>query len=458
MTYEEFIASKHVRIPQVGITAPRPINGKLFDFQRMCVDRALKAGKFALFTECGSGKTAMQAEWAKQVAAHTGGDVLILAPLAVAAQTVAEGVKFGVPITQCRTQDDVRPGVNVANYEMLDRFDAGHFAGVVLDESSILKNFTGKTRKLLQESFSRTPFKLCCSATPSPNDHMELGNHSEFLDVMSGGEMLMRWFLNDTMKAGGYRLKGHAEADYWRWVASWSVCMEKPSDLGFSDDGWDMPELRIRERVVPVDQSVAANGQLFRVADMSATGLHSEMRLTAPDRAAAVAELVNDGRETWCVWCNTNYEADELMQRIPDAVEVRGDERMEAKEAKLNGFTRGEFRVIVTKPSIAGFGMNWQHCHKHAFCGLSYSYEQFYQAVRRSWRFGQTQPVDAHMVIAETEGRVLETVREKQRKHEEMKAAMVRAMAEVQTGQARPLTSASGNKAATLPNWMRRGA
>jgi len=453
--YRAFLDGKHVQPQPSGISGKFDLNSKLFGFQRQSITRALNAGKFALFTECGSGKTAMQAEWARQVCHHSGGDALILAPLAVTAQTVAEGAKFGVEITQCRSQKDVRRGVNVANYDMLKHFDAGHFDAIVLDESSILKNFTGATRRLLQDSFAGTPYKLCCSATPSPNDHMELGNHSEFLDIMSGGQMLMRWFLNDTMKAGGYRLKGHAEADYWRWVASWSVCMEKPSDLGFSDDGWVMPALNIHEEVVAVDQSINANGQLFRVADVSATGLHREMRLTAPARAARVAEIIGDSKEPWCIWCNTNYEADELMRVIDGAIEVRGDERTEAKEEKLLGFTNGAFQRIVTKPSIAGFGMNWQHCNKHIFCGLSYSYEQFYQAVRRSWRFGQTRPVDAYMVIAETEGPVLKTIREKQKKHEEMKAAMVHAMAAIQNGTGRrQLASAVGTKQMKLPRWI----
>lgn len=453
--YRAFLDGKHVQPQPSGISGEFDLNGKLFGFQRQSITRALNAGKFALFTECGSGKTAMQAEWARQVCRHTGGDALILAPLAVTAQTVGEGAKFGVEITQCRSQKDVRRGVNVANYDMLKHFDAGHFDAVVLDESSILKNFTGATRRLLQDSFASTPYKLCCSATPSPNDHMELGNHSEFLDIMSGGQMLMRWFLNDTMKAGGYRLKGHAEADYWRWVASWSVCMEKPSDLGFSDDGWVMPALNIHEEIVSVDQSINANGQLFRVADVSATGLHREMRLTAPTRAARVAEIIGDSTDPWCIWCNTNYEADELMRVIDGAIEVRGDERTEAKEEKLLGFTNGAFQRIVTKPSIAGFGMNWQHCNKHIFCGLSYSYEQFYQAVRRSWRFGQTRPVDAYMVIAETEGPVLKTIRQKQKKHEEMKAAMVHAMAAIQNGTGRrQLASAVGTKQMNLPRWI----
>jgi hypothetical protein len=451
-SYESFLESKHSIKALSGFT-PSPVNPKLFPFQRHIVERAIEAGKFAIFSECGTGKTAMQLEWARQVSQHTSSPVLILAPLAVTEQTRLEGVKFGIPVTICRNETHVRPGINITNYEMLKHFDANAFGGVVLDESSVLKNFSGATKRAIIEAFAKTQYKLACTATPAPNDHMELGNHSEFLDVLDGTMMLSRWFLNDTMKAGGYRLKKHGAKDFWRWVASYSVCVEKPSDIGYSDDGWVMQPLRFHEHIVPVDYSVATDGMLFRVPNLNATGLHKEMRLTAHGRARSVAELVDDTPGAWIIWCNTNYEADELTSMLPAAVEVRGDESMEAKERKLLQFGSGDYQQIITKPSIAGFGLNWQHCHNMAFAGLSYSYEQLYQAVRRSWRYGQTKPVNAHMFMAETEGPVMAVLRDKQKRHEEMKREMVGAMAEWQL---RKTPEKQKTKALILPEWMKK--
>lgn len=429
--YEKFLASKHIRITESGFE-PKALNPKLFPFQRHCVTWALKIGRAALFADTGLGKTAMQVEWAEQVVEHTGGDVLILAPLAVSTQTVREGVKFGVEVHLCRSQADVKPGVNIANYEMLAHFNAGHFKGVVLDESSILKSYMGKTKRLIVDSFDSTPYKLACTATPAPNDHLELGNHAEFLGIMPSNEMISRWFINDTMAAGNYRLKGHAVADFWRWVCTWAACFTKPSDIGFSDEGYDLPPLNFRTHVVEVDTSTNKGDMLIRMPEMNATSLHREMRLTTDDRAVKVAELVNaDTSGTpWIVWCNTNYEADALRKVLPDSTEVRGSESVKIKEEKLNKFTDGKIGVMVSKPSICGFGMNWQHSYNMAFVGLSYSYEALYQAVRRSYRFGQTHPVNVHLVIAETEGTVLETVLAKQSEHEEMKRQMVTAMKE----------------------------
>ena len=454
--YLSFLRGKHVTTKATGFAPTRPINSRGFRFQRFIIQRALNCGKFALFSECGTGKTFMQLEWADHVAAHVGKDVLICAPLAVAAQTRDEGRKFGIDVTLCREQSDMRRGLNVTNYEMLKHFDASTIGGVVLDESSILKNFTGATKRLAMEMFAATPYKLACTATPAPNDHLELGNHSQFLDVMPSNQMISRWFLNDSMKAGGYRLKAHAEKDYWAWVASWSVCIEKPSDIGFSDDGWDMPALNIEQHIVAVDITKGAEGKLYRQADLSATGLHKEMRLTAADRARKVAELVEAEPDTpWIVWVNTDYEADEVRKLIPQFMEVSGRDSVAEKERKLMAFSSGAERGIITKPKIAAFGLNWQHCHNMAFVGLSYSYEAMYQAIRRSWRFGQKYAVNAHLVTAETEGPVLETILDKQRKHLAMKAAMVEAMKTVggQTGRNRPIKYMP-TMAMEIPKWM----
>jgi hypothetical protein len=402
--YSEFLERKRVAVVPVGFEPSRPINQRLFNWQQLIVRWAIKLGRAAIFSGCGTGKTGMQLEWASHVADYTSRPVLILAPLAVAHQTALEGGKFGIPVTVCRTRGDVRTGVNVTNYDMMHNFDPGAFSGVVLDESSILKNFSGTTKKRLMQAFEGTQYKLCCTATPAPNDYLELGNHAQFLDVMDSNEMISRWFINDTMQAGSYRLKKHAEQDFWRWVASWSVCLEKPSDIGYEDGGFQLPELRMHQHIVAVDHSRAAReGKLFRDAALSATTMHEEMRLTAVDRARKVAEIVlAEPNEAWTIWCNTNYEADALNEEIQGAVEIRGSDSVAVKERGLDGFSDGRIRVLVSKPSIAGFGMNWQHCARVAFVGLTYSYEQFYQALRRSWRFGQTRPVDVHVVIAES--------------------------------------------------------
>lgn len=424
--YAEFLQSKRAVFQLSGIDVPLDtIHPELFPFQKTLVQWALRKGRAALFCECGMGKTYMQLSWAHFVYFHTGKDVLILAPLAVASQTVSEGQKLGIRVHICRSQTDVRPGINITNYEMLQHFDPDWFAGVVLDESSILKSYMGKTKRALVDAFASTPYRLCCTATPAPNDHMELGNHSEFLGVMPSSEMLMRWFINDTMSNGHYRLKGHASKDFWEWVSSWAVSLRKPSDLGFSDMGFVLPALKMIHKYIATDitQDVP-DGQLFRLPTMSATSIHKEMRLTAADRAQSVADLVNASDETWVVWCNTNYEADELTKRIPDAVEVRGSESISVKERKLTDFTQGKTRVMITKAGIAGYGLNWQHCHNVAFVGLSYSFEDVYQAIRRSYRFGQEYQVNVYIVAADTEGPLVASLERKMKAHMQMASAM----------------------------------
>lgn len=430
--YKAFLESKRLVMKPVGFDVPQSdINRMLFGWQQDIVQWALRLGKAAIFSECGTGKTPMQLEWARHVAAHAG-PVLILAPLAVAHQTVAEGRKFGIDVLQVYEDGEIQPNsVWVTNYDRLKKFNCSKFAGVVLDESSILKAFSGTTKRLILSTFRNTRYKLACTATPAPNDHLELGNHAEFLNVMDSNEMISRWFINNSMSFGDYRLKGHAEKDFWRWVASWAVSVSLPSDLGYADDGFVLPPLNIVQHTVAVDQTANADGLLFRSGELSATSMHKEMRLTCADRAAKAAELVNESKETWIVWCNTNYEADALMKLIPDALEVRGSDSMQNKEEGVERFLDGA-RVLVSKPSILGFGLNFQHCSNMAFVGLSYSYEQQYQAIRRSYRFGQTRPVNVHLIFAETEGKVAESVAEKQREHEKMKVAMVDAMRETQ--------------------------
>jgi DNA modification methylase len=429
--YDQFVASKLRRKLPSGFE-PRNMGPHLFAWQRHVVEWAVRQGRAALFEDCGLGKTLQQLEWARQVFYHTSKPVLVLTPLAVAHQTEAEAQRFGYRGAMvCRDQGDADLAhIAITNYEKLENFDVRAFGGVVLDESSILKNFTSKTRKLLTESFRDTPYRLCCTATPSPNDYTEFGQHADFLGVCTPAQMLCTFFINDTFNTGDWRLKRHAEDEFWKWVASWAACISKPSDIGFPDDGYVLPALRMQTVTVDVDiVGEKPADELFRVATLSATTMHKEMRLTAPDRAAKVAALVNDSDEPWIVWCNTNTEADELVARIPDAVEVRGDDTPTEKERLLSAFTEGHARVIITKPSIAGMGLNWQHCCNIAFVGLSYSFEDFYQALRRSYRFGQKYPVNAYIVQASTEGAILQAVQAKMAAHERMQTAMKAAAA-----------------------------
>jgi DNA modification methylase len=433
--YSEFLARKLLTVPAAGFhVEASAIHPLLFDWQRECVLWALRLGKAALFEECGLGKTIQQIEWARHVAAHAGGKVLIVAPLAVAHQTVREGAKIGVEVRYCRSQqaaDDASEQVIITNYDMLKEFDASHFVGVVLDESSILKSFTGATKRMILRMFEPTPYKLACTATPAPNDHLELGNHAEFLNVMASNEMISRWFINDTMAAGNYRLKGHAEADFWRWVTSWAVCISTPSDLGYPDGAFLLPELRMHSEVVDVDHSRAwDSGQLLLIDSPSATAMWAEKRATAADRCERAREIVGDSTEPWIIWCDTNDEADRLKDLFPEAVEVRGSDTIKAKEERLTAFSEGRAQIIITKSDIAGFGLNWQHCHNQVFVGVTYSFEKTYQALRRSWRFGQTQPVDAYLIYAESEGNIAATLAEKREAHREMQRAMNAAMGE----------------------------
>jgi hypothetical protein len=433
--YQEFLSKKQVDVKASGFeVADSDINPALFDWQREIVKWALRLGKAALFEECGLGKTFQQLEWARHVATYTNGKVLILTPLAVAHQTVNEGRRFGIAARYCRSQDEVEQAqerIIVTNYDMLQAFRPDYFHGVVLDESSILKAFTGATKRMILDAFVSTPYKLACTATPAPNDHLELGNHAQFLDVMESNEMISRWFINDSMQAGNYRLKGHAAKDFWRWVASWAVCVSLPSDLGYEDDGFLLPELRLHDQRVGVDHKRAfAEGRLFLDGTVSATAMWAEKRATSQDRCNFAKSIVGESSEPWVLWCDTNDEADKLKELFPNAIEVRGSDSVSSKEKGLNAFSSGQSQIIITKPDIAGFGLNWQHCHNVVFVGVTYSFEKLYQALRRTWRFGQTKPVDAYIIYAESEGSIMESISKKQEAHAEMQASMREAMRE----------------------------
>jgi superfamily II DNA or RNA helicase len=430
--YRRFIASRATTTEASGF-APKPINSRAKVHQVNALEYALNKGKSAMFLDTGLGKSFIELEFARQCAEETGKPSLILTPLAVAGQMVREGNKFGIDARQIKEPEEVGAGVMVMNYDRVGKLDPSKFGAVILDESSILKSFGGKTRKTLMDMFIDTPYRMAATATPSPNDHMELGNHAEFLGVMRQQEMLSKWFINDTSTASqDWRLKGHAVEDFWQWVASWSRCATLPSDLGGDDTGYILPEIIRTLHTVDADRSTGTDGMLFRIPELSATSFHAEKRLTMRDRVALAAELATHGKPV-TVWCESNDESASLAKLIPDARELTGSMTPEQKEDLLLGFVDGKYRVIVTKPKLAGFGVNWQHCAHAVFASISYSYEQHYQAVRRSHRFGQTEQVRNDIVVADTEKAIWDVINVKSNKHDEMKRRMATAMKQAQS-------------------------
>lgn len=451
-TYGSFLRKKAWETPTAEVEAG-DILPALFPFQRDIVRWALRRGRAAIFADCGLGKTLMQLEWARHVSAH--GRVLILAPLAVAAQTVQEGRRFGIEVTHARCAEDVRDGVNITNYEMLHKFDASEFVGVVLDESSILKAFDGATKQLLVDSFAGAKYRLCCTATPAPNDHVELGNHAEFLGVMTRVEMLASFFIKDMTDTHVWKMKGHAESVFWQFVCSWALMIRKPSDLGYSDEGFDLPPCTIHKHIVASDTKDRET--LFAMPAKGLSEQRKARRFSLAKRTKVVADLV-DPESQWLVWCELNDEGDALEKAIPGAVQVAGEHTNEAKESRMLGFTAGEHRVMVSKPSLAGFGMNWQHCHNVAFVGLSHSYEQFYQAVRRCWRFGQKSPVEVHIVATDVEIAVIENIERKEAEAQKMAREMVATMRDLTMdairGATRKTTAYEPTIEIELPSWL----
>ncbi len=434
--YHAAIAAKRIAFQDYGFDEAPDLNPAMFPHQTAVTKFALEKGRSALFLDTGLGKSLCALDWGRCVVERSNLPVLMLAPLAVSGQHEREAGKFNIDAKAIRDPSEMTGSrVYITNYERLDRFDPAEFGGVILDESSIIKSFNGKTAKALISSFAGTPFRLACTATPAPNDHTELGQHSEFLGAMSQSGMLTRWFLHDSADTGTWRLKGHAVADFWNWVSSWARCVSKPSDLGFSDEGFELPPLNMQRHIVKADRSVdrgyEKDGQarLFRIADTSATAIHKEKRMTVEARADLIAALVAaEPDEPWVIWCDTDYEADALIASIPEGVEVRGSMTADMKEERLTAFSTGQARVIITKPGIAGFGLNWQHCARMAFVGLSFSYESFYQAIRRCYRFGQKRPVDVHVACADTEEAIWNVVSRKAGDHDAMKREMTQAM------------------------------
>lgn len=420
-TYREFVSTKLARVVPCGIAEPPPLNPMLHEHQRLLTRFALKLGRAAILAQTGLGKGFMILEWCRVVADHTELPTLILAPLAVSHQFVREAAKLGVPITVCSEQSDVRPGVNVTNYQKIHKFDPASFGGVALDEASILKSLDGSTRTILTEAFAKTSFKLAATATPAPNDHTELGGQSEFLGIMPHAEMLASFFTRDGGSTQDWRLKGHARTVFWKWVASWGALVNMPSDIGCSDVGYILPSLRYHEHIVPGDFADAnAAGQLFPSAVETLIEQRAARRGTLAKRVALSAEIANGTDEQVICWCDLNSESEALTRAINGAVEVTGSQSDEDKVAAIESFISGKSRVLVSKPSCCGFGLNLEFATTVVFCGVTHSFEAFFQVVRRSHRYGVKKAVDVHVVSSELEGRVVDNLKRKARDAEKL--------------------------------------
>jgi len=433
--YHDFLARKRISDPATGMTPPSmPVAMK--DHQQAITSWALKRGRAAIFAGTGLGKTFMELAWADVIARHTNKPVLIYAPLAVSIQHVREAAKFGIEAKIVRSSADLSVGVNVSNYAKMDHFDHAELGGLVLDESSILKHHDGKTRTRLIDEARNIPFRLAATATPAPNDFMELGNHAEFLGVMRFTDMLATFFVHDGGDTAKWRLKGHAENEFWKWMCSWSVMLRKPSDLGFPDDGYDLP--RLHQLHHKVDAPMPDDGNMFATVAQTLQERIAARRSSVTPRVDLAAEITaRDPDEPWMWWANLNAEADALCAAIPGAVQVSGSDRDEDKEEKIIAFMDGQIQKMVSKGSIMGFGMNFQHCARTGLVGLNDSFEQVYQIVRRFWRFGQTREVFAHFIAAETEGAVVANIRRKEADAERMAGAMVMHMADISSASIR---------------------
>jgi len=419
MDYKEFIKTK-IKSKQDAGFEPKDLNSNLFDFQKYIVEKACRIGRYAIFADCGLGKTLMQLSWAEQVAKHTNKPVLILVPLAVAQQTIEEAAKFGIQISKLDSSES--SPIYITNYEQLNNINTPAYGGIVLDESSILKNFTGKTKQAIIDAFQDTPYKLACTATPSPNDPMEMCNHAEFLNVMGRNEMLAKYFVHDGGNTSKWRLKGHARESFYSFISSWATMVSNPCDLGFDGEKYNLPKLSFFDHEIKTKNR--NNGVLFNDIAVSATNFNRELKATMSDRMQLAAEIANSTDEPVIVWIKRNDEGVMLKKLIPDAVEVKGSDKPELKEKRLLGFAKGDFRVLITKAKIAQFGLNYQHCKKQVFASLDFSFEGLYQAVRRSYRFGQNNDVDIHLITTDTMQNVVSSINRKQKQFEEMKKEM----------------------------------
>ena len=425
MKYKDFLKTKQDIIDQdSGFDAKdKLLNPSLFDFQRDIVKWSIRKGRSAIFADCGLGKTVMQLEWAQKIFDYTKESILILAPLAVNRQTYNEGKKFGIDVNLCESQEDVKKGINITNYQKLHKFDPSKFIGIVLDESSILKSFSGKYRAEIIKKFESTSYKLACTATPAPNDYMELGNHSEFLGIMKAREMLATFFVHDGRDVSKWRIKGYAEEEFWKWICSWAVYIRKPSDLEYDDNGFKIPDLKINNIILRSNEKPKKG--FFNLLANTLDERRDARKNSIDQRIQAAKELIDKKRdESWLLWCNFNKESEEASKKI-GGIEITGSNSDEIKSGRMIDFSNGKIKHLVTKPSIAGFGMNWQHCNNIIFLGLSDSYEQFYQAIRRCWRFGQKKHVNAYIIITNREINVLKNIDRKSQDAERMALAML---------------------------------
>ena len=423
--YEKFLEAKRIIIKPSGFEIDESeLNSNLFPFQRFIVKKALYLGKYAIFADCGLGKTLMQLEWANQVSKHTNKPVLILAPLAVTGQTIKEAQKFGLTCEKL-TGSVSGYGVYITNYEQLEKIDCTQFSGVALDESSILKNFSGFYRNYIIENFNSTQFKLACTATPSPNDELEIGNHAEFLNIMTSQDMRAIYFTTskDIIKGEKYRLKKHSIKQFYSWISEWAIMISKPSDIGFLNEGYNLPELNFIEKQLTTEVR-ECEGKLYNDVSVSATNFNSELKITKVQRLTEVAEIVNNSTDNFIIWIKHDEEGEMIRKIIPDAVEVKGSDKSEIKEKRLLGFANNEFRVLVTKAKIAQFGLNFQNCSNQIFASLDFSFEGLYQAIRRSYRFGQKNAVNIYLITTDTMQNVIQSIQEKEEKFIQMQDEM----------------------------------
>lgn len=430
MTYEEFLKGKELKAIDAGIDVSNDdLNIYMFDFQKDLCRWALKKGKSAILIGCGCGKTIIQLEWANQIYKATGGKVLILAPLSVVNQTAAESKKFEIAdVHVCRTQNDVKDGINITNYEMIEHFDASQFVGIVLDESSILKSFTSKTTGDLTQRFRYTPYKLLCSATIAPNDFTEIGTSCEFLGIMSRTEMLATYFVHDSGKTSDWRLKKAGRRKFWEWMATWAICFNNPNELGYEIDGYDLPDLIFNTILT---ESKVEDYEMFVRAAETLQERREARKESMEDRTDRAAALANESDEQWLMWVDYNDESAMLKKKCIDCIEIKGADAPETKADASIDFAESRIHCLVSKPSIFGFGCNFQSCHNIVFCGLSDSYERFYQAVRRCWRFGQNSDVNVYIILSEKEVNILENIRRKQKQMDEMQTEMAALMKDV---------------------------
>lgn len=425
-TYDEFLQKKEVLIGDSGFEVEDDeLSPYLFDYQKDIIKWALRKGKAALFEDTGLGKTIQQLQWATLVNQFTEKPVMIFAPLAVSKQTVIEGERFNLPVNLCESHEDVINGVNITNYEKIHKFNTDLFSGVVLDESSILKSYSGKTTQDMINRFRFTPYKLACTATPSPNDFTELGNHAEFLNIMTMNEMLSMFFINDSSHGNGWRLKGHSRGDFFKWIAEWAMMIKSPADFGFDGSLFELPRLNIINVIVESDNT--DDERLFVMPAETLTERRQARKNSLSSRVDKALQIIEENNMENClIWCNYNDESDALAKTIPGAYEIKGSDTDEHKEKGMIGFAKGEVKYLVTKPSICGFGMNWQNCHNMIFCGLSDSYEQFYQAIRRCYRFGQKKEVNVYVITSQAEENILTNIKKKEANHEEMSREMMK--------------------------------